>query len=202
MAEQEKKELSMDEILASIRNILQDSNDEDAALSHDNEEVFELSSDMMVKESNQVFDKNLEAKKQSFFASSAYLENKEDNSSSFSKDGFVSKDNYFSNVEKKSFDMSFANKKEITENVCDNIIKDFANIFEQNKPLKQSQNMDFDAKNLLDKIVLEAIENKITNEVLEDIVKNTVVPVLSNWLKLYLPKIVEKEVERVMVKVD
>ena len=58
----------------------------------------------------------------------------------------------------------------------------------------------FDADALLRGIARQAVAEKLDNRMLQETVRETVIPVLEEWLSHYLPKLVAEEVKRVMVK--
>ena len=91
-------------------------------------------------------------------------------------------------------------EKVVAQNVSDEIINSFTRMFEQNDFKRQTEQPQFDADALLRQIVNQAVSEKLNNKFLQATVKETVVPVLEEWLSHYLPKLIAEEVERVMVK--
>jgi len=87
------------------------------------------------------------------------------------------------------------------QEVSENMIKSFAQLFEEQNPTAMVSVSREDAGRLLEEIVRNAVADKINDCLLNAAVKEKIVPVLDNWLKLYLPEIIHQEVERVMAKV-
>lgn len=260
MAENNQKDLSMDEILASIRSILQDSATDKPAEKNDEEEVFDLSSSMVIEENKAAEAKkfeigsNLQANEANEFSSLLKSDDNkvqiiDTNISDFEvqrqiddqlieivddehienlvkdleHDAGIS-DNIADNLclnqtstksepaEHFEDQMEFAdiissedkpNQDKLIEDISAEIISSFAKLFDGSK-IKPAKNEPkaYDADRLLEEIIYHAVEQKINGELIFGVVKEKVIPVLDAWLKLYLPKIVEREVERVMVKVD
>ncbi len=73
-------------------------------------------------------------------------------------------------------------------------------MFEQNDFRRKTEQPVFDADALLRQIAQQAVSARLDNLMLQNMVKETIVPVLEEWLSHYLPKLVAEEVERVMVK--
>ena len=73
-------------------------------------------------------------------------------------------------------------------------------MFEQNDFRRRAEQPAFDADALLREIARQAVAEKLDNRMLQEMVRETVVPVLEEWLSHYLPKLVAEEVKRVMVK--
>lgn len=84
--------------------------------------------------------------------------------------------------------------------VSEEIISSFTRMFEQNDFRRRAEQPAFDADALLRGIARQAVAEKLDNRMLQETVRETVVPVLEEWLSHYLPKLVAEEVKRVMVK--
>ena len=84
--------------------------------------------------------------------------------------------------------------------VSEEIISSFTRMFEQNDFRRRAEQPAFDADALLRGIARQAVAEKLDNRMLQETVRETVIPVLEEWLSHYLPKLVAEEVKRVMVK--
>ena len=234
MAESDKKELSMDEILASIRSILQETTSEAPKGYNEEEEVFDLSNSMMVEGvetdeeksdfdvSAKVFDDELieiidddveDIVKDLELDAGIFSGVEEDFKLDDNLD--IAEDIVFEQsicvpdikeVETKNPDCAEIEAKQdkVIEDISAEIIGSFAKLFDEHVSVhsKGVANVSYDADKLLETIIKRTVEEKISNELVFNVIKEKIIPVLDAWLKMYLPKIVEKEVERVMVKVD
>lgn len=178
MAEQEQKELSMDEILASIRNILHESNAVTPQPYLQEEEIFDLSPSMIVKQEAVPTIKVVEE-----------VVVKDHTAAKKAQAVVADHDDMIKTAEKISNDVSAE------------IIGSFSELFEQKNTSNNCDECSFDANKLIEQIVFNAVSAKISNELIYKIVKDKIIPVLNDWLKLYLPKMIEQEIQRVMVKV-
>ncbi len=88
----------------------------------------------------------------------------------------------------------------VSRDVSEEIIRSFTRMFEQNDFRRKTEQPVFDADALLRQIAQQAVSARLDNLMLQNMVKETIVPVLEEWLSHYLPKLVAEEVERVMVK--
>ena len=88
----------------------------------------------------------------------------------------------------------------VSRDVSEEIIRSFTRMFEQNDFRRKIEQPVFDADALLRQIARQAVSARLDNLMLQNMVKETIVPVLEEWLSHYLPKLVAEEVERVMVK--
>ncbi len=88
----------------------------------------------------------------------------------------------------------------VSRDVSEEIVRSFTRMFEQNDFRRKSEQPVFDADALLRQIVRQAVSARLDNLMLQNMVKETIVPVLEEWLSHYLPKLVAEEIERVMVK--
>ncbi len=249
MAEQEIKELSMAEILASIRKILEESGVEEGSRRQETaEEVFELKPSMIVREEQTADERpeilsaapgRLMSKAQ---ATAMVDDSAEDyvvgsNHPFASADEFaLSKTNALSASEsigaqpQKTHQASVASgdkdnqagekplsaeepllkndmlpiedtaQAESVADVSEEIISSFTRMFEQNDFRRRAEQPQFDADALLRGIIGQVVADKLDNRMLQSLVKETVVPVLEEWLSHYLPKLVAEEVKRVMIK--
>ena len=231
MTEREQKELSMDEILASIRSILQEDNtDTSENKTNEEEEIFDLSTKMIVGNTDNVdaediiplpieddisveqLVRELEAEAGIFEADTKpeaefipefeHVTCQEIEEEQFSEPD-IETDFYFEpeqEVDSESLVEPYTEPEQdivsnsvvetnlSTEDVCGELLGSFAKLFEEQKKSVGIPSS-FDADKLVEQIVRETVENKI-------------VPILDSWLKINLPKIIEKEVERVTVKAD
>ncbi len=221
-AEQEPKELSMAEILASIRKILEENGAEETRRHQDDDdEVLELTSSMIVAEANEV----VPAKKEENFA--AKTEIMPDFESELRP---VRQPLPPTPEPRPTPDQAREPHPEphlhperrpepphphprpeaprppkpephpVSRDVSEEIVRSFTRMFEQNDFRRKSEQPVFDADALLRQIVRQAVSARLDNLMLQNMVKETIVPVLEEWLSHYLPKLVAEEIERVMVK--
>ncbi len=206
-AEQENKELSMAEILTSIRRLLEESGGEkDKRREKEEDDVFEMSpvtTDRVEKplfesirpaavETSVAEKENTPAPRADFLYTpvpGALRENAVAEEPAAFHAGKVSAD-----ARQKETDIQPA------ADVSEEIINSFTRLFEQNDSRRRAEQPAFDADALLRQIVGQAVAEKIDNRMLQNVVRETVVPVLEEWLSHYLPKLIAEEVERVMVK--
>lgn len=250
MAEQENKELSMAEILASIRRILEESGADEALRRKEaEEEVFELQPSMIVCEEPVSAAKPeipsavpgrliAEARKtrvadeetaEYFAGANRHFAAAEEfpaaGADVFSLPGVIvgrpeEKAAAVPSEEKKApaeeavspsmVPASENDEPEKTVHACrgktssadvsEEIISSFTRMFEQNDFRRRAEQPAFDADALLREIARQAVAEKLDNRMLQEMVRETVVPVLEEWLSHYLPKLVAEEVKRVMVK--
>lgn len=250
MAEQENKELSMAEILASIRKILEESGADEALRRKEaEEEVFELQPSMIVCEEPVSAAKPeipsavpgrliAEARKtrvadeetaEYFAGANRHFAAAEEfpaaGADVFSLPGVIvgrpeEKAAAVPSEEKKApaeeavspsmVPASENDEPEKTVHACrgktssadvsEEIISSFTRMFEQNDFRRRAEQPAFDADALLREIARQAVAEKLDNRMLQEMVRETVVPVLEEWLSHYLPKLVAEEVKRVMVK--
>ena len=250
MAEQENKELSMAEILASIRKILEESGADEALRRKEaEEEVFELQPSMIVCEEPVSAAKpeipsavpgrlRAEARKtrvadeetaEYFAGANRHFAAAEEfpaaGADVFSLPGVIvgrpeEKAAAVPSEEKKApaeeavspsmVPASENDEPEKTVHACrgktssadvsEEIISSFTRMFEQNDFRRRAEQPAFDADALLREIARQAVAEKLDNRMLQEMVRETVVPVLEEWLSHYLPKLVAEEVKRVMVK--
>lgn len=202
-AEQDNKELSMAEILASIKKILADNEmGGKGILSTDTKKMPEVS--LPVREEpkkseaenvSAAFGNCLSCPKEfSIVEKDEILEQADDMQSPY-----VS----LENNEHTSTEPTQTPKLQDEPkdgNVSEEIISSFTRMFEQNDFRRHAEQPQFDADALLRQIVNQAVAEKLNNKFLQNTIKETIVPVLEEWLSHYLPKLVAEEVERVMVK--
>ncbi len=241
-AEQEHKELSMAEILASIRKILEESGaDEALRRKEEEDEVFELDSSMIVREEPQpvlkseipsaapgrlmsealkmqaaeeviadeaasvYFAPKMPQKTVSEVAADEKLTAAAEKSNLAVERNMPAEEIFASAVEKQDDVVpAAASRATQTEkaaaDVSEEIIDSFTRMFEQNDFRRRAELPAFDADALLRGIVKQTVAEKLDNKMLQEMVRETVIPVLEEWLSHYLPKLVAEEVERVMVK--
>ena len=207
-AEQENNEPSMAEILASIRRILENGGSSGEAAVRD-DEVLELTPSMMVEEGKIIAgDKPLpSAPKTADFEESASIfadvsELSGNAGAATEREKKFVGDNHIdapaaekpAALEAKNFPASGAT------DVSAEIIDSFTRMFEQNDFRRHAEKPVFDADALLRQIVASAVAERLDERMLQNLVKQTVVPVLEEWLSHYLPRLVADEVRRVMVK--
>lgn len=217
MAETDTKDLSIDEILASIRNILQETNGETVSTAAD-DDVFELSPDMILggkseAESAAAADIAPVEDKPVAVADFAPVEDKPAvEAEPVSELPLVSQaaaaeasiGAFAPEPETKICKPAEPLRQEPAtprQETAGRMIKSFARLFEEQNTAAVSAVNSADAGRLLEEIVKNAVADKINDCLLNAAVKEKIVPVLDSWLKLYLPEIVRQEVERVMVKV-
>lgn len=162
MAEQEQQELSMDEILASIRNILQEKNEPEKKTK---EEVFELTKDMIVEQNKD--DVVSEQKRQEFVATFA-----------------------------PDFAVKRAREEKVKEQVSKEIMGSFAKVFDEQAVVLEKPQAAFDAERFLEQIVKAEVEKKLSDEMVNQVIKTKIVPALDNWLKMYLPELIKQEIKK------
>lgn len=250
MAEQENKELSMAEILASIRKILEESGADEALRRKEaEEEVFELQPSMIVREEPAPAAKPeipsavpgrliSEARKTrvadeetaEYFAGANRHFAAAEEFSAAGADGFSLPGVIVGRPEEKAAAVRAEEKNTPAEetvlppavsaaepderekaapagreetssaDVSEEIISSFTRMFEQNDFRRRAEQPAFDADALLRGIARQAVAEKLDNRMLQETVRETVIPVLEEWLSHYLPKLVAEEVKRVMVK--
>lgn len=179
---QDNNELSMAEILASIRSILQESGAADASktatikpqLKEEVEEVFDLSPAMIVSAPKPVQPNAIPAAPASAVRP-------------------VAETQMFKTI---NLETPVLPEKDVSSE----IISSFTRLFEENDFRRRTEQPMFDADALLQQIIERAVAAKLDNHMLQNMVKESIVPVLEEWLSHYLPKLVAEEVERVMVK--
>lgn len=184
MADQETQELSMDEILASIRNILSDnadSNSDKVVLhqeqhsNHSEIPFVAIQPDMTVKK-EKISDPT-EEEIANICNNIRHLMDKPRPQNPFNQHQ-VSKPVVASpTIPLKTTNLTTT----INHNVSSDILNDFATIFAKRR--EQNPQTDSSVRNIAEAAVL-----------------NEVVPVLQQWLQEKLPQAVQKEIERVMAK--
>lgn len=255
MAEQENKELSMAEILASIRKILEERGADEALRRKEaEEEVFELQPSMIVREEPAPAAKPeipsavpgrliSEARKTrvadeetaEYFAGANRHFAAAEEFSAARADGFSLPGVIVGRPEEKAAavraeenpaeekntpaektvlppavsaaepdepekTVSSGREETSSADVSEEIISSFTRMFEQNDFRRRAEQPAFDADALLRGIARQAVAEKLDNRMLQETVRETVIPVLEEWLSHYLPKLVAEEVKRVMVK--
>ena len=221
-AEQEPKELSMAEILASIRKILEENGAEETRRHQDDDdEVLELTSSMIVAEANEV----VPAKKEENFAAKTEIMPDFESELRPVRQPLPPKPEPRPTPDQAREphpephlhperrpepphphprpEAPRPPKPEphpVSRDVSEDIVRSFTRMFEQNDFRRKSEQPVFDADALLRQIVRQAVSARLDNLMLQNMVKETIVPVLEEWLSHYLPKLVAEEIERVMVK--
>ncbi len=221
-AEQEPKELSMAEILASIRKILEENGAEETRRHQDDDdEVLELTSSMIVAEANEV----VPAKKEENFAAKTEIMPDFESELRPVRQPLPPKPEPRPTPDQAREphpephlhperrpepphphprpEAPRPPKPEphpVSRDVSEEIVRSFTRMFEQNDFRRKSEQPVFDADALLRQIVRQAVSARLDNLMLQNMVKETIVPVLEEWLSHYLPKLVAEEIERVMVK--
>ncbi len=201
-AEQEPKELSMAEILASIRKILEENGAEEARRHQDDDdEVLELTSSMIVAEASPA------KKEENFAAKTEIIPDFESELLPVRQPSPASKPEphpeHRPQPPHPHPEAPRPPKPEphpVSRDVSEEIIRSFTRMFEQNDFRRKTEQPVFDANALLRQIAQQAVSARLDNLMLQNMVKETIVPVLEEWLSHYLPKLVAEEVERVMVK--
>ncbi len=201
-AEQEPKELSMAEILASIRKILEENGAEEARRHQDDDdEVLELTSSMIVAEASPA------KKEENFAAKTEIIPDFESELLPVRQPSPASKPEphpeHRPQPPHPHPEAPRPPKPEphpVSRDVSEEIIRSFTRMFEQNDFRRKTEQPVFDADALLRQIAQQAVSARLDNLMLQNMVKETIVPVLEEWLSHYLPKLVAEEVERVMVK--
>ena len=224
-AEQEPKELSMAEILASIRKILEENGAEEARRHQDDDdEVLELTSSMIVAEASPA------KKEENFAAKTEIIPDFESELLPVRQSSPASKPEphpehrpqpphphpeaprppkpeprpeHRPEPPHPHPEAPRPPKPEphpVSRDVSEEIIRSFTRMFEQNDFRRKTEQPVFDADALLRQIAQQAVSARLDNLMLQNMVKETIVPVLEEWLSHYLPKLVAEEVERVMVK--
>lgn len=201
MAEQENKELSMAEILASIRKILEESGADEALRRKEaEEEVFELQPSMIVREEPAPAAKpEIPSAVPGRLISEARKTRVADEETA---EYFAGANRHFAAAEPDEPEKTVSSGREETSSadVSEEIISSFTRMFEQNDFRRRAEQPAFDADALLRGIARQAVAEKLDNRMLQETVRETVIPVLEEWLSHYLPKLVAEEVKRVMVK--
>ncbi len=209
--EEEKKEPSMAEILASIRQILENNGTDGKNVSADDGgDILDLTPDMIVEEG-----KILTA------AGNAYLQKKPPVDETTALPSFASDNDVLVPAEEMpaakqpAREASFRaaglpsaergsaetlSGAETTADVSAEIIDSFTRMFEQNDFRRHAEKPVFDADALLRQIVASAVAERLDERMLQNLVKQTVVPVLEEWLSHYLPRLVADEVRRLTGK--
>ncbi len=224
-AEQEPKELSMAEILASIRKILEENGAEEARRHQDDDdEVLELTSSMIVAEASPA------KKEENFAAKTEIIPDFESELLPVRQPSPASKPEphpehrpqpphphpeaprppkpeprpeHRPEPPHPHPEAPRPPKPEphpVSRDVSEEIIRSFTRMFEQNDFRRKTEQPVFDADALLRQIAQQAVSARLDNLMFQNMVKETIVPVLEEWLSHYLPKLVAEEVERVMVK--
>lgn len=205
MAETDTNDLSIDEILASIRNILQETNGETASAPID-DDVFELSPEMILggkPEDEPVAVANIAPADEKPAVEQEVLP---EQPLTAPAEGPVCKTAVIltPEPEAKICEPTVLARPEspvARQETAGRMIKSFARLFEEKTAPAATAVNNADAGRLLEEIVKNAVADKINDCLLNAAVKEKIVPVLDSWLKLYLPEIVRQEVERVMAKV-
>lgn len=209
-AEQENKELSMAEILTSIRRLLEEnSGEKDKRREKEEDDVFEMSPVTAGRVEKPLFEsirpaaaethpeKETTPVLQTNFdytpVSGTLRENTVAEEPAALHAGIYAGRETAAPLPKET-DTSPA------ADVSEEIINSFTRMFEQNDFRRRAEQPAFDADALLRQIVGQAVAEKIDNRMLQNVVRETIVPVLEEWLSHYLPKLIAEEVERVMVK--
>lgn len=190
-AEQDNKELSMAEILASIKKILAENEpDEKGMLPEEGKKIPQISlpqreekDEIDVQTVSAAFGEALNERKP-FAVNDKAAER-------------VTQMPYATIAPQEEKDSVFT---QASTDVSDEIINSFTRMFEQNDFRRQAEQPQFDADVLLRQIVNQAVAEKLDNKFLQNTVKETIIPVLEEWLSHYLPQLVAEEVERVLVK--
>ncbi len=209
-AEQENKELSMAEILTSIRRLLEEnSGEKDKRWEKENDDVFEMSP-MTTGHVEKPFFESIHpaatkampekettpALRTDFLYApvpGALRENAAVEEPAAPNAGvYVGRET--ANALPKETNIPPAT------DISEEIINSFTRMFEQNDFRRRTEQPAFDADALLRQIVGQAVAEKLDNRMLQNVVRETIVPILEEWLSHYLPKLIAEEVERVMVK--
>ena len=172
MATQNASELSMDEILASIRNILQEEGNPRQTASK--EQIIPVSPFISKPEETKAVSASSDNDEQDINSICANIREMVENA----EHGKITPDIFEEEPEQP---VNRETKPDDTESAA--IVKQFANIF--NRRTTSSE-----------------IHNCSARDLAREAVINEVIPVLTDWLKEYLPELVRKEIERVMVKAE
>ena len=202
-AEQDNKELSMAEILASIKKILADNEmGGKGILSTDTKKMPEVSlpvpEEPKKSEAENVsaaFGDCLTCPKEFSIVEKEEIQEQTDDILT----PYISLENN-EYVSTESAQIPERQDEPKDNNVSDEIISSFTRMFEQNDFRRHTEQPQFDADALLRQIVNQAVAEKLNNKFLQNTIQETIVPVLEEWLSHYLPKLIAEEVERVMVK--
>lgn len=209
-AEQEPKELSMAEILASIRKILEENGAEESRRHQDDDdEVLELTSSMIVAETSKAVPTR---KEENFAAKTEIIPDFESELRPVRQPSPIFKPEPHPEAPQPEHRPEPPHRhpeaprppkpapQPVSRDVSEEIIRSFTRMFEQNDFRRKIEQPVFDADALLRQIARQAVSARLDNLMLQNMVKETIVPVLEEWLSHYLPKLVAEEVERVMVK--
>ncbi len=232
-AEQEPKELSMAEILASIRKILEENGAEESRRHQDDDdEVLELTSSMIVAETSKAVPTR---KEENFAAKTEIIPDFESELRPVRQPSPIFKPEPHPEAPQPEHRPEPPHPhpeaprppkpapqpehrpepphrhpeaprppkpapQPVSRDVSEEIIRSFTRMFEQNDFRRKIEQPVFDADALLRQIARQAVSARLDNLMLQNMVKETIVPVLEEWLSHYLPKLVAEEVERVMVK--
>ncbi len=239
-AEQEPKELSMAEILASIRKILEENGAEESRRHQDDDdEVLELTSSMIVAETSKAVSTK---KEENFAAKTEIIPDFESELRPVRQPSPIFKPEPHPEAPRPPKPVPQPEHRPepphphpeapqppkpapqpehrpepphphpeaprppkpapqpVSRDVSEEIIRSFTRMFEQNDFRRKTEQPVFDADALLRQIARQAVAARLDNLMLQNMVKETIVPVLEEWLSHYLPKLVAEEIERVMVK--
>ena len=216
-AEQEPKELSMAEILASIRKILEENGAEESRRHQDDDdEVLELTSSMIVAETSKAVSTK---KEENFAAKTEIIPDFESELRPVRQPSPIFKPEPHPEAPRPPKPAPQPEHRPepphphpeaprppkpapqpVSRDVSEEIIRSFTRMFEQNDFRRKTEQPVFDADALLRQIARQAVAARLDNLMLQNMVKETIVPVLEEWLSHYLPKLVAEEIERVMVK--
>ncbi len=197
-AEQDSKELSMAEILASIKKILADTE-----VNADNKKTSE--EPLMPKISLSASDETnfADAETTNSYAAPFLPISPKDTPPVAEKEADEEdmKIPYLAlHEDEQSVSGQKLRESSHPQNISDEIIDSFTRMFEQNDFCRQTNRQQIDTDALLRQIITQTVAEKLDNAFLQKTIRETIVPVLEEWLSHYLPKLVAKEVERVMVK--
>ena len=216
-AEQEPKELSMAEILASIRKILEENGAEESRRHQDDDdEVLELTSSMIVAETSKAVSTK---KEENFAAKTEIIPDFESELRPVRQPSPIFTPHPHPEAPRPPKPAPQPEHRPepphphpeaprppkpapqpVSRDVSEEIIRSFTRMFEQNDFRRKTEQPVFDADALLRQIARQAVAARLDNLMLQNMVKETIVPVLEEWLSHYLPKLVAEEIERVMVK--
>ena len=186
--EQENKEPSMAEILSSIRQILEETNFSNNE-KNINDDILDLTPAMMVNTNENYQIKGSIPVQPTDFVNGTVKKTSDE-------EEIIKYQTSLQDVN----DINDKQKTDLTTDVSKEIINSFTHLFEQTDYRRRTEKPIYDADALLRQIVEKVISEKLDNHMLQNVIKENIVPVLEEWLSHYLPRLVAQEVERVIVK--
>ncbi len=176
---QDQAELSMDEILASIRDILRENaSPRQSNLQQDIPTVAPFLSPINKDENISLDVDDKEQEVASICGHIKQMMEEQDADLSQPKTVVIQDKMSYPKAQTQTVISQIGSAENVLQSDYDDIVKQFATLFGQRQP---------------------SVDNTV-RRVAEAAVVNEVVPVLAQWLDQHLPKLVEKEIKRVMAK--